>query len=42
MEEQFRREGADKDYIHDFVGVTSQVKFTRKIKENVEWKTSRT
>jgi len=36
MEEQFGREGADKDCMHDFVGVTSQGKFTGKIKEKVE------
>jgi hypothetical protein len=36
MEEQFSREGAEKDCVHDFVGVTSQENFTGKIKENVE------
>jgi hypothetical protein len=36
MEKQFSGEGADKDCIHDFVGVTSHEKFTGKIKENVE------
>jgi hypothetical protein len=30
------REGADKNCIHGFVGVTSQEKFNGKIKENVE------
>ena len=36
MEEQFSREGTEKDCMHDFVGVTSQETFTGKIKENVE------
>ena len=36
MDGQFSREGADKDCMHDFVGVTSQETFAGKIKENIE------